>query len=179
MTQKTCPVPCGCGVVHPVASSAAGMRLSCSCGATVEVPSLVRLKASVGESAVSPDFEIEQRLRDGSLPVESCCVVCEESTENTRLVAVECERQETIEKNPLPMSILLWLLFGWWSFLFRPLIPGSETKSIGRDVRYRLPVRICCDCEQELETADGRRAVVRETALYARLLRKYPNARMS
>ncbi len=69
MSQQTYPVICDCGKVHEVTGGQAGSSFPCGCGKTVEVPTLGTLKRSVGQSAVSADWEIEHRLAEKSLSV--------------------------------------------------------------------------------------------------------------
>ena len=93
MAWQKYPVPCACGVVHEVSAGSAGSTFACECGKTVEVPSLVRLKASVGQSSVSADFELARILGTGRLPVEDTCGVCGLKTDYKLQVPVVCERQ--------------------------------------------------------------------------------------
>src|SRR5262245_25842314 len=90
--MATYPVTCDCGATHHVDATAAGSKLACCCGCSVEVPSLVRLKANAGEASISADFEIEHLLATNSLPVEPNCYNCDIATTHCRHVLTECER---------------------------------------------------------------------------------------
>lgn len=178
MSQQTYPVTCECGKEHAVTGGQAGSTVACECGRTVEVPTLGTLKRSVGQSAVSADWEIEHRLKEGSLPVETECVLCGAMTTDTLPVRVECERAEVKSA------------FKWWYFVFFPLgmwfligmivaqLTGRERLE-GRDVAFRLPVRVCAGCRSQVQTVEGARAALMKCELYARLLVKYPHATVS
>ncbi len=175
MSQQTYPVRCECGKEHQVTGGQAGSGFECACGRRVDVPTLGVLKRSVGQSAVSADLEIEHRLKEGSLPVECDCVLCGATTGDTLSVRVECERAEAKSE------------FKWWYWLFLPLgmwflltlfiaqVTRRDDRH-GRDVHFRLPVRVCRGCRPRVRTAEEARATLGRSELYARLLAKYPHA---
>lgn len=175
MSQQTYPVVCACGLTHQVTGGQAGSSIACGCGRNVEVPTLGTLKRSVGLSAVSADWEIERRLKEGSLPLEDACVLCGAETRDTLRVGVQCERSEVKSD------------FKWWYWVFLPLGPifrwvlryarrTDRRRRLGRDVAFRLPVRVCEECEPRVQTVEGARAAMMKSELYARLLAKYPHA---
>jgi hypothetical protein len=49
----------------------------------------------------------------------------------------------------------------------------------GRDVRYRLPLRICPDCTGQLRDARLLKETLLDVPVYAELLDKYPHADVS
>lgn len=177
MSQQTYPVACECGKEHQVTGGQAGSSFPCGCGKVVEVPTLGALKRSVGQSAVSAELEIEHRLADGSLPEERNCVLCGARTPDTLMVSVECERSE-VKSN-----------FKWWYWLLFPfllfkliVIFAYATRRVerhGRDVSFRLPVRVCKPCQPQMRTAADARDALFQSELYARLLAKYPHAVVS
>jgi hypothetical protein len=179
MSRQTYPVVCECGVTHPVAAGAAGSSFPCGCGKTVAVPSLVRLKASVGESGLSADFEIEGLLARGDLPLEPNCVLCDCATRDQLVVAVQCEREREKESVPVWARVAIFLMFGWVAGLLVVLRGDSGTRTIGRNLLYHLPVRVCQDCVLSVRSSASVREALRRTELYARLLEKYPHARVS
>ena len=179
--QQLFPVPCECGKVYEVTAGSAGSKFACECGRTVEVPSLVKLRASVGQSGLSADFELDQMLGTGALPVEDTCGICGMKTARTGHSTVVCERaREEKQGRPLQavaLGCLFGLLFGW--ILYRLSNPNRPGRAVGRDVFYSLPIRVCESCAGEKWTVDVTRSVLERTPLYARLLAKYPKAKIS
>lgn len=175
MSQQTYPVTCECGTVHDVTGGQAGSAFPCGCGKTVEVPTLGALKRSVGESAVSADLEIEYRLAEKSLPVEDECVLCDLPTADTLPVSVVCERSEV--KSDVKWWYWVFLPLGVW-FVIGMLVAklNDRKRQLGRDVSFRLPVRVCEDCRPKVRTVADARDALRRSPLYARLLAKYPHA---
>ncbi len=181
MSQQTYPVACACGKVHWTPAGYAGSKFACHCGKAVEVPTLSELRKSVcrtpsgtRDTAVSHTFDAEldigSRLRRGTLPVESACVMCQEPTTNAVPVSVVCERQRE--------SAIGWL---WFVLLCPPLMPIGliilvvrSHQGTGRDVAFHLPVRVCEECQSAVFTEDGANEALRATPLYARLMQQYP-----
>jgi hypothetical protein len=178
--MATYPVPCACGATLEVAGSAAGTTVPCRCGRSVEVPSLVRLKASVGQASVSADFEIEQLLVAGALPVESNCVLCHRPTSNQAKYLVTCE-VATVDAGEMPwwQKILVVMAFGVIGFGVYGGWQVRRPSVRGRDVILPLPIRVCPDCVETLTTTKAVRAAMQETDVYARLFEKYPRAAIS
>ncbi len=181
MKQQTYPVVCDCGKTHQVTSGAAGSTLACVCGRMVEVPSLTALKASVGGEGLAPEMEIEGLLLARKLPLEPDCALCHRLTEDKFHCQVRCEAP-TLKP---PMSF-------WQYALALAFIPFVGVKALltaallrdtgvltGRDVSFRLPVRICGACMAELESWEVVTNAIRRTPVYARLLDKYPNSRLA
>jgi hypothetical protein len=88
-------------------------------------------------------------------------------------IGVECERAEVRSD------------FKWWFWLFPPLAlrflmtsmfssRGDELQ--GRQVAFRLPVRVCTGCRPRVKSGEGAREALLRSGLYARLLAKYPHA---
>ncbi len=175
MSQQTYPVACACGTVHDVTGGQAGSSFPCGCGQAVEVPTLGALKRSVGESSVSADWEIEHRLADGSLPDEDECVLCDLPTADTLPVSVVCERSEV--RSDIKWWYWLFLPLGLW-FVIGMLVAklNDRKRQLGRDVAFRLPVRVCESCRPKVRTAEEARDALQQSELYARLLAKYPHA---
>ena len=152
--------------------------MPCSCGKAVEVPSLMQLKQSIGQPTKSADSEIRSRLDDGSLPLESRCAVCDAATAHMACVYVECERRDVKDSVPLwqklPVTVLGWVLgtiLIWCT--------DYDTQLVGRDVSFHLPVRVCEYCVTRVRTVKAARQALLRSELYARLLEKYPHARVS
>jgi hypothetical protein len=179
------PVACECGHTLRVTAGSAGSRLACRCGRAVDVPALHQLRAAAGEAAVSPELMIESLLRDGNLPQEQTCISCARPTDGVRYAWVQCERAEAQKPGG-------WTLFGLF-FLLRLLPFGrllgslavlheaegeGERRARGRDVGYRLPVRVCVACARGVDS-DGMRKLLGCVPLYAQLLAKYPMAQVT
>ena len=129
---------------------------------------------------MSADFELDQMIGSNALPVESTCGVCGVETPHARSVLVVCERaQEKKEGRPLQavaLGCFFGLLLGW--ILYRMSNPNRPGRAVGRDVAYRLPVRLCEGCAAGRWTVKLTRTVLDRTPLYARLLDKYPDAQI-
>lgn len=172
MAWQKYPVSCACGTVHEVSAGSAGSTFACECGRPVEVPSLVKLKASVGKAAVSADFELDQLVGTSALPMEETCGACGAATAGVRHVNVSCERSEERQSTTWAWSPLA-LLAGAVRF-----VGERTTRRLGRDVAYRLPVRVCDGCAARSWPRTEVRALLERTPLYARLFDKYPHAKV-
>jgi hypothetical protein len=118
---------------------------------------------------VSAELEIRALLQDGLLPEERECLRCGIVTPDVCRVLVVCERVEV--QQPTGWSFQpLWLLLGWVVFS-RP----REGRERGRDVSFRLPLRVCRECAGQLRRSTLVE-VLRQVPVYARLLDKYPHA---
>jgi hypothetical protein len=87
-------VPCECGEGVPVTEGAAGSRVTCACGRTVNVPSLRELRnaSDEPEERPSPEMAIEALLLAGQLPQEKKCIVCGVPTTGAITCEADCER---------------------------------------------------------------------------------------
>jgi hypothetical protein len=166
------PVTCACGRTHRVSSGAAGTRLVCGCGRQVEVPSLHALRTQAGELTVSVELLLGALLRDGHFPEEKDCLRCGIPTTDICYALVVCERPEVRSKYDWSLS-LVGLLFGHLVFSRR-----GEDRERGRNVSFRLPLRVCSDCTSRLRHPALVEAM-RQVPLYGQLLEKYPQAEVS
>ena len=179
----TYPLKCECGKTHRVDGTLAGSKLACACGREIQIPSLSRLKSSVGEAALSAEVRIEQMIQLGILPEEKRCLICGLYTEDVQHVWAVCERLEV--KEPVGKSLwlqaLLIILFGLFFYVFILLLLfRREDESVhGRDVRLRLPLRVCRECAPDLESLETLREVIFKVPHYEELLDKYPHAELS
>jgi hypothetical protein len=164
-------VTCECGLTQQVTGADAGSELPCQCGRTIAVPSLQRLRVSTGEPPVSAEVMLERLLLTKRLPEETHCLCCDTPTTDTACVTVACERPEVREPgwslNPLA------LLFGWIC-----LTRSYDSGEVGRDVSFRLPVRLCRGCGASLSPINVR-DTLRKVTVYRQLLEKYPDAAIS
>ncbi len=97
----------------PVESGMAGDMIPCSCGRTIKVPSLSKLRSMSGVASpeLQPDFEVEVLLAKNLLPLESTCVECGKPTNQVVSVYVECSRVTIVpprSRTNLLMTALLW-----------------------------------------------------------------------
>ncbi|MEO2091050.1 MAG: hypothetical protein ABGY75_16390 [Gemmataceae bacterium] len=181
MKQQTYPVVCECGKTHPVGGGAAGSSLACGCGRTVEVPTLTALKASAGGEGLAPEMEIEGLLLARKLPLEPDCALCRRPTDDKFHCQVRCEAP-TLKPPMTFWQLVLMVLFfpflGAKLFFAAVLIDKADGTLTGRDVSFRLPVRMCRACMAELESWEVVTQAIRRTPVYAHLLDKYPNSRL-
>lgn len=161
------PVKCDCGRIHHVSAGEAGIRLSCECRRTIEVPDLRTLRLSAGEPTASPELVIEALLRDGEVPGEGECVCCGVPTEEISFISVECERPE--QKAGGWKISLIALLFG------RLFFESTQMSDRGRNIAYRLPIPMCRVCAKGLSRS-AIPAALRKIDVYRQLLDKYPHA---
>lgn len=180
MRQQTYPVQCECGKTHSVTAGAAGSKLACSCGKAVEVPTLGELKGSIGQSALSPEVEIEALLLSKKLPLESDCAICHRQTDDNFYCQVRCEAP-TAAKPAMSwwQTVLITLLHPMNLLAAAVMMRRDVGEPIGRDVSFRLPVRMCAACMAEVESWDVVKQAIRRTPVYDRLLDKYPGSRLA
>lgn len=171
-------VRCECGKPHPVTSADAGSSLRCGCGRAVEVPPLHRLRASAGQAALSADMQLRMMLQSGELPGTNECVRCYCPTGNAARVVIECERADVqpVYRREFPTAgCLLGFLFG--GIVYRRVHQGDRVR--GHDVVFTVPLRVCEVCESEIRSAGALRETLRRVRVYAALLDKYPDARIT
>ncbi len=163
-------VRCECGKPHAVTGADAGTSLKCDCSRTVEVPPLHKLRTTAGQDALPAETTLEKLLATKQLPNTAECVICGEPTDGIVQVRVVCEHVEeqtnAVERNG---CFILGLLLGW---IVR--VP-HESRIVGRDVRFRIPVR-CCDLCLGRVTNDDLRTALRRNRVCAAVLDKYPHA---
>ena len=176
----TYTVTCECGKRHEVSTGDAGTTLNCSCGRAVSVPSLGVLRQQAGELGRSPEMILDSMLENGELPEDSFCVVCQARTDSVRYFEVECERVESVKVASL-LSAVFFVIYGWiWGLLAyaSSLRKEGTTPPRGRNVHYRLPLRICLVCDSKRDAASNKELLCR-VPVYEHLLKKYPHAEIS
>jgi hypothetical protein len=173
-------VTCQCGAAQNVNLTQAGSTIVCRCGCNVEVPSLVRLKSAAGEESVSPDFEIEHLLQANALPLEKDCLICHRTTQHVFHVQVDCERAINKSSRSRSEGCAFVLVGGLWGyFLYRTLMRDQSQIQHGRDLLFKLPLRICERCASDVQTSEEARLAMMESSLFRRLLEKFPNAKIT
>jgi hypothetical protein len=174
------PVRCECGQTHQVEAPQAGSRFPCSCRREVIVPSLSKLKASAGETALTPDVRVQQMLDLGMLPEETRCLGCGKETTGVRYFWATCERAFVKKDASRVWWVVLlgWLFLGWWSIILL-LARARDDRVHGTDVSFRLPLRLCPECGPDLDRPGALRERVHDVPIYTELLDKYPNAELA
>ena len=176
---NTYPVPCSCGKTHEVPGTEAGRVIACSCGKQLEIPTLRELKQSVGEATASPETEIAAKLEAKMLPEEELCTECQRPTDGVVFSQVICETKSVKEKNSASRTILFFLILGpIWSLLHHFIIGGDVMTEQGRDVRFRLPIRLCDTCKANVKSRQAKELLLKNP-VYNRLLQKYPHSSIS
>lgn len=170
------PVECTCGRIHDVPTTMAGGKVACGCGLQVPIPSLSALKARAGESAMSAEVQIESLLQRGMLPSETKCLSCGVTTDEVCHCWTTCERAKVDQPSGWELTPLVWvsMLFG-----FITLRKVNRERVEGRDLRFRLPLRVCANCRAELKDPRRLKETLLEVPLYGRLLDKYPDTDVS
>jgi len=158
---------CDCGKVRTVTGGDAGSRILCECRRMIEVPNLGELRRAAGVPTVSPELIIEAMIRDGEVPGDTNCLKCGATSNDLCVVPVVCERQHTKiggwKVNPFAL-FFLWIRF-----------EATEERELGRNIAYRLPLRICQPCRRDCSRKEVTE-LLRSIDVYRQLLDKYPHA---
>lgn len=174
------PVPCECGQVHRVAATLAGSQLACTCSREVAVPSLSKLKVKAGEAPLSAELRIQHMLQLGMLPEETSCRLCGTETKHTFYCWAVCERVE-VKRGPSVWTIVVTYVF--FGFLFAAIMAALRDRTgeteMGRDVRFRLPLRVCEKCSPELKDYATLKETVWRVPVYRELIDKYPDTALA
>jgi hypothetical protein len=173
-------VACECSKILPVSAGDAGSTIACSCGREVSVPSLGILRQQAGQLGGSPEMILDSMLQNGELPEDGFCVGCHTNTEQLRYFEVVCEQAETKGATLGLTNAIVFIFFGWLiSVLSYVSMLRRETEPArGRNVHYRLPLRICPMCDAKRSAAEIKELLCR-VPVYEHLLNKYPHAQVS
>jgi len=136
-----------CGERIVVSEGAAGSQRDCGCGRIVAVPSLtgLRLQAGLTPQAPNPTVAIPYMIADGELPTAKACVCCKSATPDAMTVTAECRIVAAGEDSSGLGFVALFLVFGFWAFLFRYL-RRTSTEHGGDSVIVHCPIRVCRGC---------------------------------
>jgi hypothetical protein len=165
---------CECGKMHAVTAADAGAKIPCTCGRTVSVPSLGKLRQQgLVPDQTHPVLAIDRLLETGQLPPPGGCVRCGVASDRVVKIEAECERTWVRRQDE----------FKWW-YVFLPWIVllawaanrHPQTKLHGSDVILTLPLRVCDHCLAETRGPAGLQSLLRQVPVYERLLEKYPEA---
>jgi len=161
----------------------AGSTLSCSCGVTVEIPTLSRLRTDAGESSTHRNTveTIRQMIRDGELPVGQLCPWSGRPADDVMLVDIQCERSWVRDGDMDTRKAIAYVLcFGW----IGAIIASNKSRpreECGRDTSVTVPLRISSDVRQKLLRLRRQRqwrTVLRQVPIYRQLLKEFPTARI-
>jgi hypothetical protein len=162
---------CSCGKSIPVTAGQAGGNVTCACGASVEVPSLMQLKRAAGMPVATPELALIGMLANGEVPGDRSCCACGAETASVWKVHVACEKMEKkgrgLRFNPFG------LLFGVIGILLTA--KHTEVAEHGRDVNFDLPLRFCSKCAATCRGKELRQKL-EAVEEYRRLVEKYPHA---
>src|SRR6478672_689865 len=140
---------CDCGKTLQVPGAMAGGRVLCACRREVLVPSLSKLKGQSGNSAMSAEIRLDDMLRRGVLPQDATCLTCRKPTTSVVFCWTTCERPQVEREHGWFQYIVRAVTFDLLG-LAQDMIDTKGDAVHGRDLRYRLPLRICPDCTDQL-----------------------------
>ena len=162
-------VICACGNQIIVELSEAGTSKNCQCGATANVPSLSALKNQAGEEQLGPEMMI--RYLYGEEPVGGrVCARCNGTPIDRVWCLVECEASSTKKD-----SLLYWLFVGWGSAVIESYLKPSKVHD-AKVVEFY--VSLCAACQETSAAANSLWGSLKTRPEFARLLEKYPNAKI-
>src|SRR5262245_17576458 len=99
---------CECGKMHAVTAADAGAKIPCTCGRTVSVPSLGKLRQQgLVPDQTHPVLAINRLLETGELPPRGGCVRCGAEAE-VASVQAECERKWIRRRGGFSWSALIF-----------------------------------------------------------------------
>jgi hypothetical protein len=174
-------VACSCGQRLAVTQNEAGTQKPCACGREVAVPSLRELRQRAGEPVTrTPELVIQSMLRAGTLPDTSDCGLCASPTRDAILVLADCERREPrgSRSGAWFTTLLSFSLFGVIAGWVVSRTAEDDVRVVGENVILKLPLRVCRFCQESIR-ANNLPTAMRRSQVYAQLLDKYPNARLS
>lgn len=166
------PLYCECGKAYQVAATAAGTAFPCGCGRPVEVPKLSTLRASVGYAATPEDYQLFLAIQGGRLP-DVDCALCESPTGHVRNLVVTCQISYEVEPKVF-LSDTLTQFARFINWLSRN--EGRPPPEIVRE--FVLPLRVCKECNLDLEDEKSVRAALCREPMYAALFRRYTDSRI-
>jgi hypothetical protein len=126
---------CPCGNRSPVTEGQAGLRLTCSCGRTLQVPNLPELRRQAGLAPfpIPTATQVEERVKAGELPAGTVCARCARPTSAVLHAVAECES--------------VCITTEEWS-VNEIVVSEREVSQQGREVVVPVPLRLCPDCQR-------------------------------
>ena len=184
----TYAISCPCGKTLPVSATQAGGRILCSCGQSVDVPVLSRLRQAVGQEAYATSTVdvIQRMIRDGELPYGDTCALSGLPTLDVYTLSVQCESKWV--RGPgtgrylfVALSILFLPFWMLWVLLGKALL-DEERQELGRDRVVSAPLRVREEHHDRLRRTRSQsklRKLLRAVPIYAKLLEEFPRARIT
>jgi hypothetical protein len=171
-------VDCTCGHRTEVTETQAGTEIPCQCGKAVLIPRLSELRSQAGEAAEDPSPELVIRYLYGSGKEAvggNACACCDATPVDRVLCFIECEKPATAEH-----SWLFWVFFGLMSLplaIFYYFVK-REPKVLSEGKVLEFHLSLCSACRKAALGSDSLQEVLRREPVFARLLVKYPTARV-
>lgn len=177
------PVTCECGETSQVVASEAGATFTCPCGRTVRVPTLSKLRASVG---AADDYgsvleQVRRRIQLGELPCNEICPITGGPATATVWFEILCEREWSRRSDVDDGKAMLFLMFGGWLGLLYAVMRGGSRETLGSDVSLTAPLRLSPSGVEQVAAMRWQRRLKRAfstTPIYKQLLRAYPKAKV-
>ncbi len=181
-------ISCNCGQVHAIREIQAGSQIRCSCGRSVDVPSLGNLRQLAGKEAyvTNPAEAIRKSVAQGIEPAGNSCLVCGSDVSNTYRCVAECERSLTKDAQNNENSLVRFLarLISvilipklLVIYLFSRPAANSEPQVFGHDVAVEFQLPVCEQCAQAGHDPRKHRVarkMLQEVDLLNQLLEYYP-----
>jgi hypothetical protein len=175
-----CWVNCTCGKSIEVMESQAGTILTCACGKDVSVPRLSELRRQSSETTcdASPELVVRYEYGSGKEAVGGdACACCSGVPVNRVLCFIECEKPRSKGEHSWLFWICISLLSLPWAFLYYVVRLGQRSEMTeGKSFEFYLS--LCSSCREAPLEGDLLRKIVRQEPAFARLLAKYPAAKV-
>lgn len=178
------PVTCECGETSQVVASEAGATFTCPCGRTVRVPTLSKLRATVG---TADDFgsvleRVRRRIKLGKLPCNEICPITGGPATATAWFEILCEREWSRRTGVNDGQAILFAIFGGWLGILFAIMRGDGTReTLGSDVSLTAPLRLSPSGADQVGSMRSQRSLKRAfsmTPIYKQLLQAYPQAKV-
>jgi len=171
-------VTCTCGRAIAVAASQAGSTVRCDCGADIRVPSLSRLRESVGQDRYesSKSDTIRRMIKTGELPGSGPCAVSRKPTDDVIELDIVVPRYFKTDVNTPVIPVFF---FGWFPALLLAVMSGSEFQEDGAST-VRVALKVANRYHPKVEKMSQRRLrrLLRTVAIYGELLDENPLSRI-
>jgi hypothetical protein len=170
-------IDCTCGNEIEVSAGQAGCEVTCKCGKVLNVPSLSELRAQSGEHAASPELVVATLYGSGERTVgNGSCILCDTETPNRMNCSIECEKPWVQGDHGLGFWLIAILVFGVYGLIYSMIHRKGERLVEART--HRVVVSLCANClKTGLDERSLKNAIRRDPDV-ARLLHKYPSARL-
>jgi hypothetical protein len=172
-------IRCECGQYIVVSEGAAGARLKCACGRTVDIPALDKLRTEAGLPPSTTEARIAYLLSAGHLPGTKSCACCRADADRTIEIVTECERAWIHQSGGRTwVSLLGFILTALISPIAVWLREERSQQIYGQDKIYHLPLPVCTKCTPKVRGTKAIKQYLRQIPEYRWLLDKFPDARV-